>query len=569
MYSSSLRKRFRAPATFDDYAAPQWYSNHNTRSDEYAKGVWFRRVGYILALGTVAGCVYLGILAVVSGGSTAVDGGPGSFVDTPKLNFKRSDGTGYICDVATCKTPNCTCASRYPPAGIEVANVPQFMVLTFEDPVMEAVTFPQAYENIVRLHSNPNGCPIGATWFTTTDNSDYHSIQVLDAHGVEIASHTMTHAPNPNISEIEGHRLAIQAYAGIPKSKIVGFRAPFLKLDKETFALLKSLDFWYDASVRHPLQHAYWPYTLDHGLAVSCDKSDSATCPYDPDMKFEGLWELPLTEIYLSKDKSASRLVDPPFSGEQLLTVLQSTFKRHHWEDKRAPMGIWMTPAWLLQDESRIETINHFIEWTQQVTNKQVYYITAKQLIQWMRYPSGLDRIKAHPAMQCVPPKVKPGQCNGMTSHRRGKYDEGLINNCVFDGYAFNTCFVCPKRKPTPDVPVPPPQAAGNESSRCISPKPSNGCMYGSWKNCACVCQISASGQGYCVDTKGMCTIPNEFDTITNKWQCPEGSFPSGTSPYKVSLTVNAQNSVPNYDDYTEDNIRGSGRNQAQQPILN
>ena len=71
------------------------------------------------------------------------------------------------------------------------------ILLTFDDAVND-VNFP-LYEEIFeeiskrkRKRTNPNGCPIRATYFVQNEWTDYGKVQTLYARGHEIASHSIT-----------------------------------------------------------------------------------------------------------------------------------------------------------------------------------------------------------------------------------------------------------------------------------------------------------------------------------------------------------------------------------------
>jgi hypothetical protein len=59
-------------------------------------------------------------------------------------------------------------------------------------------------------------------------------------------------------------------------------------------------------------------------------------------------------------------------------------------------------------------------------------------------------------------------------------------------------------------------------AQRCLPP--SGGCVYGKWEaqKCQCDCIGLDNGPGYCIDlTTGQCSISKEFDSSTNKFNCP------------------------------------------------
>lgn len=124
----------------------------------------------------------------------------------------------------------------------------------------------------------------------------------------------MTHVPVPGADEINGNLIALNALAGIPLSQIIGFRAPFLNYSSETMQLLKQADFTYDSSASASLPvtlngtDAYWPYTLDNGLANDC-MTIPGVCNGEP--KVAGLWEIPMYALFDERGEAGIHLMDP------------------------------------------------------------------------------------------------------------------------------------------------------------------------------------------------------------------------------------------------------------------
>jgi len=124
----------------------------------------------------------------------------------------------------------------------------------------------------------------------------------------------MTHAGKPNTSEIVGNLLALNALAGIPLQSITGFRAPYLDFTVDTFKNLYAAQFTYDSStvasipVTDPGTDAFWPYTLDNGLANNC-LSVPNICKGEP--KLPGFWELPMYAFFDSRGAIGPHLMDP------------------------------------------------------------------------------------------------------------------------------------------------------------------------------------------------------------------------------------------------------------------
>jgi hypothetical protein len=58
----------------------------------------------------------------------------------------------------------------------------------------------------------------------------------------------MTHVGTPPENEVTGNIIALNALAGIPRSSIKGFRAPFLNYSVDTLKMLAQLNLTYDSS---------------------------------------------------------------------------------------------------------------------------------------------------------------------------------------------------------------------------------------------------------------------------------------------------------------------------------
>ena len=146
----------------------------------------------------------------------------------PVLLSLEAVALDYTC--SDCSAPDCVCASVQPPGGLQAANVPQIVLLTFDDSVHTASY--ATCQQLLTNHVNPNGTPIQATFYTQSKWSDFRLVQQLHAQGHEIALHTMSHTTTTNTDvdtwrrEIYGCRKALSELAQIPIEDIVGFRAP-------------------------------------------------------------------------------------------------------------------------------------------------------------------------------------------------------------------------------------------------------------------------------------------------------------------------------------------------------
>ncbi|TPX62779.1 hypothetical protein SpCBS45565_g06943 [Spizellomyces sp. 'palustris'] len=456
--------------------------------------------------------------------------------------IRRDGGTvGYTCDPTVCKLPNCFCPDRMPPGGLSVSNTPQFVLLTFDDAV-NTITYPLS--TAVTTSKNPNGCRMDATYYVSTMYTDYHLVQMLKAAGHEIAVHTMTHPGNAGLDEIDGCRKALKAFSGV--DGMTGFRAPYLQYNMSTYQALQDLNIRYDCSNPADPRTAPWPFTYDNGFPYICETGD---CDYT--RKFPGLWEIPMYALVDQSTGMEYTVMDPPGTPAFLMQLLQYNFKLH-WESTRTPMGLWLHPAWFLQDpdNDRVALLNSFIQWTRDYTNNQVWYITVEELVGWMQNPVGLDKIGTSPAVQCPEQAVGPvtkEACNGRDDNQNGQIDEGLTIRCNLGMYSSDTCFFCPVENPSPSNPVP---ASTNQTlpgAGCDNAPPSGGCIQGTWQNCKCQCigGEAVSSNGFCPDATGACTIVKSYDYVNKMFLCPGQAIPSSTSGGIASTSKPASSTTP------------------------
>ncbi|KAF9433596.1 hypothetical protein BGZ76_009239 [Entomortierella beljakovae] len=355
------------------------------------------------------------------------------------------------CDPATCIHPACVCPSVKPPKGLDPKTVPQFFTLTFDDAV-QGPTVPVT-EALMKGFTNPNGCPIKATWFTQTLYSDFSLIQQFYAKGNEVADHTMNHIGTPPANEIMGNRKSINAFSGIPFAKLNGFRAPFLNYSASTFQILAQEGFLYDSSTAATASDPYWPYTLDNGLANDCW---NGIC--DANLSLPGFWEVPMHAI-MDGDNSTSipHSMDVHLEGtaDAVAGWLTKNFDRHYNGD-RAPFGIYLHPVHLGNAASLYTSL-----FTHARANPDVWFVTNQQLLEWMKNPVPNSELANQPYMKCNLPAVGKEICNGLddlniaTPGVPGTPDKGVLEVCNFVSGPWSTCYGCPKTAPTPENPVP------------------------------------------------------------------------------------------------------------------
>ena len=105
-------------------------------------------------------------------------------------NEEVKTSTAKPCD-NTCKAPNCRCSSWDIPGGLAPKDVPQMIVLTFQNAVSEQNYLP--YRRIFS-RANPNNCSATGTFFVSHKYTDYYQVQSLWSQGHEIGDNTVTSA---------------------------------------------------------------------------------------------------------------------------------------------------------------------------------------------------------------------------------------------------------------------------------------------------------------------------------------------------------------------------------------
>ncbi len=271
--------------------------------------------------------------------------------------------------------------STDPPGGLEPEEVPQMILITFDDAVHQPVVDLLA---LINEHENPDGSSAPFTFFVSTDFSDYYLIHRLHRAGHEIAVHTMTHSTGTStgfdtwIREIEGCREALSRYADIPREEIRGFRAPFLAHNGAMYEALDALGFsWSSSVLEQPGLHSpdpahfIWPYTLHDGLKQFEWQGTGS------EKSLPGLMEVPM---WVLAEGTSYYDMDPGASGETLFQLLKQNFQTRY-NGNRTPLGIWLHAAtWL--NEGTAQGLNNFLAWA--LEQPDTWVVTGSMLERWV-----------------------------------------------------------------------------------------------------------------------------------------------------------------------------------------
>ena len=91
-----------------------------------------------------------------------------------------------------CKLPDCFCRGTQIPKGLKAKDIPQMIMITFDDAVnVQVFKFVEAIVN--GGITNPNGCKISTTYFNSHEWTDYFMLNDLYHQRQEVADHTITH----------------------------------------------------------------------------------------------------------------------------------------------------------------------------------------------------------------------------------------------------------------------------------------------------------------------------------------------------------------------------------------
>jgi peptidoglycan/xylan/chitin deacetylase (PgdA/CDA1 family) len=205
-------------------------------------------------------------------------------------------------------------ASPNPPKELGVHEVPQFVLLGFDDNPQPG---PMAWIlDFLESKKHPDGTPVLAAFYTNGKYLiDYPELQSLHVRaweaGHEIGNHTQNHEQGAAFS-IDEWVAELQkcnqsfVESGLPVEAVKGFRTPFLAYNAATFQALEMLGLVHDSSIEEGYQddqdgtNFLWPYTLHHGSpgnALSASQGSKEKVGNHP-----GIFEIPIHVFMVPQD---------------------------------------------------------------------------------------------------------------------------------------------------------------------------------------------------------------------------------------------------------------------------
>jgi len=318
----------------------------------------------------------------------------------PRTDPNRADD----CDPEICRLPDCFCSptSTKIPGNIDPQEVPQMIVLSFDDAVT-TTNFPIYQRLFNGQRKNPNSCDIRSTLFVSHKYTNYSMVEELHRQGHEIATHSITHDNDEDYwtdgsketwsEEMAGGRTILEKFARLPVGDVLGVRAPLLRLGgNNMFAALEENEFLYDSSMVAPLQNPpLWPYTTYFAIPHACH-GNFQKCP----TRSYGVWEMIMNEFDPREEPgsdpreqvsgcvmldSCSEIRTP----DSLYNVLTHNFIRHY-EQNRAPMGLYMHAAWFSKSPEMLDALEFWIDEIL-ATYNNVFFVTMNDVLKFMQQP--------------------------------------------------------------------------------------------------------------------------------------------------------------------------------------
>lgn len=313
------------------------------------------------------------------------------------------------CDPKKCGLPDCYCSGWAIPGGLNVSEVPQMVVFTFQNAVNGANY--DLYMKLFNNRKNPNGCPRTGTFFVSHNYTNYWQVQSLYAQHHEIGDNTVT-SPYPPLTEeqwkdqIGGQKNIISKWAEIPASEIRSFRAPFLTPGGDAMiTAMESAKLTIDSS-RTTTQFTesprlLWPYTYDYASTQDCVVFE---CPEE---SHKGIWETPLVAWKCKDGTMRSSPVGCPLAGkEEAFNILLDKFMTHRNSSNRAPLFIVVDTAWVTNPDY-MEATQLFLDYLDKF--KDTYTVSVHQAIEWVRHPTTRETVSSFKPWGC---SDKPTVCD-------------------------------------------------------------------------------------------------------------------------------------------------------------
>ncbi|CAB3399192.1 unnamed protein product [Caenorhabditis bovis] len=322
----------------------------------------------------------------------------------------------------SCRLPNCYCTppDNSTPQNIPVKQIPQMVMLTFDDPITDRIinTLKSIFNGKIR---NPNGCAIKGTFFISHQWNNYDQCQWLYSKGNELAVNSITREDLSNrtkerwMREQKGMRDTLTEFSYAEKSHIIGARAPNFKIGGDIqMSMLSENGFAYDNSMI--VNGQYWPQTLDYKPSWECEPPQKC-----PQKIHRGIWQIPIQTVQGNDGywySTMDRAIKPSDSRLSVKQMLMRNFLTNY-KSNRAPFVLTLSTDFLtyLPDNGAIYALQDFL--SEIVQRQDVYVVTGSQIIDWMQKPTEIANLRNIKSWQCsffmndhIQPCESPSVCS-------------------------------------------------------------------------------------------------------------------------------------------------------------
>jgi peptidoglycan/xylan/chitin deacetylase (PgdA/CDA1 family) len=356
--------------------------------------------------------------------------------------------TAFVLPTSNAASAALRLPSSLPPAGLEATQVPQFVMIGFDDnPDLDPMTWILDYMAPKR---NPAGQGHAATYDGVPARAAFYSngkyldpsLKMRQIHlrafeeGHELGNHTYNHHHGGKFSaeewleEMRQNRRALLK-AEIPAEAQIGFRTPYLGYNAATFTAIAEFGFVYDSSIEEGGQpdqdgtNFLWPYTLDQGSPGNAYSFSAQGARVERVASHPSVWEIPLHQFMVPPDERCLQYDVPiglrqriyenvkthagwdwnreagkitgldwnvlelaHLNGPDFLAILKYTLNLR-LAGNRAPLMVGgHTQLYPASKPDRREAMEAFIDYA--LSKPEVRLVTPQQVLAWLRSPVSL-----------------------------------------------------------------------------------------------------------------------------------------------------------------------------------